>query len=96
MDKKEQPVYKFYAEGDSVFTKVNGRASYLNCAPLKKFLLGQVADGVRCLAFDFDTCSSMDSTFLGILVGVALELRKGGIRHRRCSEIYDWPGSKLG
>ena len=76
MDKKEQPVYKFYAEGDSVFTKVNGRASYLNCAPLKKFLLGQVADGVRCLAFDFDTCSSMDSTFLGILVGVALELRK--------------------
>lgn len=76
MEEKQKPVYKFYAEGDSVFTKVNGRASYLNCAPLKEFLHGQVAAGSRCFAIDFEGCSSMDSTFLGILVGVALELQK--------------------
>jgi anti-anti-sigma regulatory factor len=76
MKKKEQPAYQVYAEKDFVFTKVNGRASYLNCAPLKEFLHGQVAEGYRCMAFDFEGCSSMDSTFLGILVGVALELRK--------------------
>ena len=76
MKKKEQPAYQVYAEGDFVFTKVNGRASYLNCAPLKEFLHGQVAGGCRRLAFDFEGCSSMDSTFLGTLVGVALELRK--------------------
>jgi len=76
MEEKQQPVYKFHAEGDSVFTKVNGRASYLNCAPLKEFFHAQVAAGRRCFAIDFEGCSSMDSTFLGILVGVALELRK--------------------
>tara|TARA_B100000959_G_C14943135_1_gene608709 strand:- start:796 stop:1308 length:513 start_codon:yes stop_codon:yes gene_type:complete len=76
MTKKEQPVYQVYAEADFVFTKVNGRASYLNCAPLKEFLHGQVAGGGRRLAFDFESCSSMDSTFLGTIVGVALELRK--------------------
>ena len=76
MGEKRQPVYKFYAEGDSVFTKVNGRASYLNGAPLKEFLHSQVVAGGRSFAFDFEGCSSMDSTFLGILVGVALQLKK--------------------
>lgn len=76
MEQKQQPVYRFHAEGDTVFTKVNGRASYLNCAPLKEFLYAQVAAGRRCFAIDFAGCSSMDSTFLGILVGVALQLRK--------------------
>ena len=76
MEQKQEPVYKFHAEGDNVFTKVNGRASYLNCAPLKEFLHSQVAAGKRSFAIDFEGCSSMDSTFLGILVGVALQLRK--------------------
>lgn len=76
MEKKQQPAYRFYAEGDAVFTKVNGRASYLNGAPLKEFLHTQVVAGRRCFAIDFEGCSSMDSTFLGILVGVALQLKK--------------------
>jgi len=76
MTETEKPVYKVCSEGDYVFTKVTGRASYLNSAPLKEFLHRQVVAGGRRFAFDFGECSSMDSTFLGILVGVALELRK--------------------
>ena len=76
MTEKEKPAYKVCAEGDYVFTKVTGRASYLNSVPSKEFLHRQVVGGGRRFAFDFEDCSSMDSTFLGILVGVALELRK--------------------
>ena len=35
-----------------------------------------VAEGRRRFAFDFQGCASMDSTFLGVLAGAALELRK--------------------
>ena len=35
-----------------------------------------VNEGNRVFVVDFQNCSSMDSTFLGILVGLALQLRK--------------------
>ena len=76
MEDKEEPVYKFYAEDDHVFIKVNGRAYLHNCVPLKQFMHAQIAAGGRHFAIDFKQCSSMDSTFLGILVGVVLELLK--------------------
>ena len=76
MEDKEEPVYKFYAEDDHVFIKVNGRAYLHNCVPLKQFMKAHIAAGGRHFAIDFKQCSSMDSTFLGILVGVVLELLK--------------------
>jgi hypothetical protein len=35
-----------------------------------------VEEGNRNFVIDFQNCSSMDSTFLGILVGLSLKLRK--------------------
>ncbi len=76
MQNKEEPVYQFYAEDDHVFIKVSGRAYLHNCISLKQFLHAQITAGGRHFAIDFNQCSSMDSTFLGLLVGVVLELLK--------------------
>ena len=48
----------------------------MNCNPLRTFLQEMVEEGNRFFVIDFQHCSSMDSTFLGILVGLALQLRK--------------------
>ena len=46
-------------------------ASFLNCAPLRSFFEECIVVGRRNYVVDFQECSSMDSTFLGILVGLA-------------------------
>ena len=68
--------YKVCATNDEVYVQIKNKASYLNCAPLRSFLNEMVDEGNKVFVIDFQNCSSMDSTFLGILVGLALQLRK--------------------
>jgi len=56
--------------------KVNGRASYTNCAPVGKFFNQMIKEKKKNVVVDFADCTGMDSTFLGILAGAALELKK--------------------
>lgn len=55
--------------------KVNGRASYLNASPLRDFFGRLIEQGKRRFLIDFQNCSAMDSTVLGIIAGAALDLR---------------------
>lgn len=64
------------AYSDPVILKVNGRANYMNCGPVGELLNKVIAQGSRTIVIDFAQCSGMDSTFLGIVAGAALELRK--------------------
>ena len=68
--------YQVCATNGEVYVRIKDKASYLNCAPLKSFLKEMLETGVTVFVVDFKDCSSMDSTFLGILVGIALQLRK--------------------
>lgn len=63
-------------QSDPVYVCIQGKANYLNCAPLGQFLDRMLNRGIRRFAIDFTLCQGMDSTFLGILAGTALELRK--------------------
>jgi anti-sigma B factor antagonist len=72
----KESIYKVCARNDKVYVKIKDKASYINCAPLKSFLYEMFDEGNRLFVIDFQNCSSMDSTFLGILVGLALQLRK--------------------
>lgn len=58
-----------------ILVRIQGRASYLNCASLGEFFKKMIAEGKREFLVDFDGCESMDSTFLGILAGTAIDLR---------------------
>ena len=72
----KEPDYQVHVTPENAFVRVFRKASYLNCGPLRSFLEESILSGRRNYIVDFQDCSSMDSTFLGILVGLALKLRK--------------------
>jgi hypothetical protein len=48
----------------------------MNSNLVRDFFMQSIQDGRRRFAVDFAECAGMDSTFLGVLAGTALELRK--------------------
>lgn len=72
-DSEKPPVYTVGISGNSALLKINGRAVYTNCAPVGDFFS-------KCkkskIIVDFKQCQGMDSTFMGILAGAAMETRK--------------------
>jgi anti-anti-sigma regulatory factor len=72
-----KPVYLVDAYSDPVVIRIEGRASFLNSACLRDFVNQMLKSGKSRFVIDFLRCTSMDSTFLGVLAGFALELRKG-------------------
>ncbi len=74
LNKESAFLVKAYAE--PIVIKINGRASYLNCAPVSDFFARMIENGKKSFVIDFQECQTMDSTFLGIIAGLALDLRK--------------------
>lgn len=70
------PVFLVNTDGAAVMVRIRGRASYLNCQPVSEFLNKMVANGKIRYCFFFDDCTGIDSTFLGILAGLAIDVRK--------------------
>jgi anti-sigma B factor antagonist len=71
-----KPVYLVDAYSDPVVVRIDGRASLQNSACLRDFISEMLARGKTRFVLDFQHCTSMDSTFLGVLAGAAIELRK--------------------
>jgi anti-sigma B factor antagonist len=69
-------VYLVDAYSDPVVIRIEGRASFLNSACLRDFMSQMLKSGKSRFVIDFMRCTSMDSTFLGVLAGIALELLK--------------------
>lgn len=61
---------------DPVMIRIEGRASFQNSPTLRDFMAEMRRQGRLRFVMDFHNCTSMDSTFLGVLAGTALELRK--------------------
>lgn len=76
MSDPQQPSFLVSAYSDPVVVRINGKANYLNCNAFREFIEKMVDDGKAHFVLDFENCKGMDSTFLGILAGTALELRK--------------------
>jgi len=56
--------------------RIEGRASFANSGGLQDFFTAMFKHGRKGFVIDFLNCTSMDSTFLGVLAGAALELRR--------------------
>ncbi|NBB79569.1 MAG: anti-sigma factor antagonist [Verrucomicrobia bacterium] len=76
MSDPQQPTFLVNAYADPVVVKVMGKANYLNCNSFREFIGTIIEGGCRRIFIDFTDCKGMDSTFLGILAGTAIELRK--------------------
>ena len=63
---------------DLGFVKVVGRGSFQNSGCLKAFYQQLLKEGVSRFVVDLDACTYLDSTFLGILLGLGLKLKDAG------------------
>jgi anti-anti-sigma factor len=75
-DTAAKPVYLVDAYSDPVIVRIDGRACFQNSACLRDFISEMVRQGKTKFVIDFQQCTSMDSTFLGVLAGAALQLKK--------------------
>jgi len=61
---------------DPVIVRVEGRANFQNSGCLRDFAAEMLRQGKPRFVLDLAGCTSMDSTFLGVLAGLAIELRQ--------------------
>ena len=76
MTESSKPTFLVDAYSDPVVVRIEGRASFLNSGGLKDFFAEMLRQGKRRFVVDFRQCASMDSTFLGVLAGAALNVRR--------------------
>jgi len=76
MPDTNKPVFLVDAYTDPVVVRIDGRASFMNSGGLKDFFAEMIRQGKRNFVVDFRLCASMDSTFLGVVAGAAIELRR--------------------
>jgi anti-sigma B factor antagonist len=90
MSDPAKPTFLVDAYADPVLVRIDGRASFANSGSLKDFFTEMIKRGKHRFVVDFQLCTSMDSTFLGVLAGAALELRRlpapGGLTLVRVGE----------
>ncbi len=63
------------AQGVQVWVRVNGRGNFKLGPTLKAYAVSALQRGCRRLLVDLQPCSALDSTFLGVLAGLALHLK---------------------
>lgn len=76
MPEAASPIYLVDAYSDPVVVRIEGRASFQNSSGLRDFVAEMLRRGKTRFVVDFQNCASMDSTFLGVLAGAGIELRK--------------------
>ncbi|MCB1232305.1 MAG: STAS domain-containing protein [Verrucomicrobiae bacterium] len=58
--------------------RVEGAGSHQNSDRLRDFARRRIADGTTSFVIDLANCPTMDSTFMGTLTALALELKRRG------------------
>ncbi|MBP8256595.1 MAG: STAS domain-containing protein [Opitutaceae bacterium] len=76
MSDANKSVYQADVSSDPVAIRIEGRASFQNSACLQDFIKALLSQGRSRFSIDFSGCTGMDSTFLGVLAGIALQVRK--------------------
>jgi len=76
MSEANKPTYLVDAYSDPVVVRIDGRACFQNSSCLRDFMGEMLRQGKKRFVLDFLHCTSMDSTFLGVLAGSAIEQRK--------------------
>ena len=75
---REEVKFMVKVTGATAYMAVSGRPTYLNCRCAADFLNAVLEKGCAHVVLDFANCTGMDSTFLGMIAGIALKLNKTG------------------
>jgi len=67
-----------------VHVHVAGRGTFQNGQPLRRYAVEMIGQGARQFVVDLGQCEGMDSTFLGVLAGIGLQLREAPTCGRLC------------
>jgi anti-sigma B factor antagonist len=67
-----------------VHVRVAGRGTFQNGQPLRRYAVEMIGQGARQFVVDLGQCEGMDSTFLGVLAGIGLQLREPPTCGRLC------------
>lgn len=80
MEKTESPPARLLVLTGQRFAciKIIGRATLHVSLDFRALLAELLARGYACFVFDLSECTLMDSTFLGILAGFGLKVRRDG------------------
>ena len=73
----------------AVCVKIDGRADFTSSVDLKKLITELWQRGFNHFIFDLCACQMMDSTFLGMLAGVALDFRNGQVASQENIELIN-------
>lgn len=73
---QDEPHFLVNPYDDPVIVKISGKASFMNSGPVKDLFDRLVGHGKSRFVIDFQQCTGMDSTFLGILAGLGIKLMK--------------------
>ncbi|QXD22870.1 STAS domain-containing protein [Opitutia bacterium ISCC 51] len=71
-----EPTFRVEVSSRPILVHICARANFLNCSPLRTFFRNMVAKGNHEFSLDFAQCEGMDSTFLGILAGLAIDTQR--------------------
>jgi len=74
-------VLRVAVEQHCAMVHVVGRGTFKDGPPLRKFLHAVVDQGCTQVLVDLDDCSGMDSTFMGVLAGLALRMKREECGH---------------
>ncbi len=62
-------------QGGLIWVRVTGRGNFKLGPTLKAFVVSAIQRGYRRLRVDLEGCTALDSTFMGVLAGLALHLK---------------------
>jgi anti-anti-sigma regulatory factor len=65
-------------EGDEATARIIGKGSFKNAKLLKNYADQVRADGAKCIMLDLQECPHMDSTFMGVIAGIAVGQKRNG------------------
>jgi anti-anti-sigma factor len=61
-----------------LFAEIKGRATHMEAHVFRKYALERIDGGCRHIEIDLASCPSMDSTFLGVLASIGMQLQSLG------------------
>jgi anti-anti-sigma factor len=63
-------------ENSIAYIQIKGKGSFQNAQPVKTFYKEMLRKNITRFVVDLEECSHMDSTFLGTIVGLAMQLKE--------------------
>lgn len=76
MKASSQPAFLVNTSEQSVFVLIQGKANFLNANTFKQFIDASLKKAHTYYIIDFENCTGMDSTFLGIIAWLGLQIKQ--------------------